>query len=61
MKKSEEKITYVKPQILDLGQVTSAFGGDCSGVGTSATGVCVGDGKDATGACSTYGDGFPYM
>ena len=53
--KDDVKIEYSRPQVLDLGQLTSAWGADdCEG-GNSATVNCIVHGPLATVGCSDGG------
>ena len=48
------KVNYVKPEILDLGAVTPAYGADCKTDGETATGTCLTDGLFAAN-CNPFG------
>ena len=66
---NKSKIDYVKPEIIDLGSVTAAFGGSCGAGGAYSSGtcsdgaspkneVCFVNGVSANGTCNYGTDQF---
>jgi Fe-S cluster biogenesis protein NfuA len=55
MTERKKKIEYVKPEILDLGPVAAAHGGQCTIGSLNETGNCVSGGIANYGDCSGNG------